>query len=217
MSLFEATSLLLLNMNNVLDWGPFTSINLNYVPDWGPSLSLIWFVPDWGSFTSINLNDVPDWGHFTSINLKYVPDEPSLHYSKFVWGPFTFFNLNYVPEWAPSLPLIWIVPDWDPFTCINLNSVPGWGPFTSIIWLSQIKTPSCLLIRIWFPLLNQDYYMTQTLSLLLIWIVTDWGPFTSINLNYVPNWNNYHAYKLALDFCFETKYTHESIPSVLSE
>ncbi len=35
--------------------------------------------------------------------------------------------------------------------------------------------------------------------------VTDWGPFTSINLNYVPNWSNYHAYKLALDFCLETK------------
>ncbi len=71
--------------------------------------------------------------------------------------------------------------------------------------MSLIKAPSCLLIWIWFPLLNQNY-VPETPSLLLIWIMSlIEAPFTSINLNYVPNWNNYHAYNLALDFYWETK------------
>ncbi len=127
MSLFEAPSFLLLDMNYVPDWGPFISINLNCVPDWGLwfKLCLIchgqtimffendlkhWeicfgYVPDWCPFTSINLKYVPDWGPFTSINLNYVPD----------WGPFTSIIKSELCTWCP---IIWIMSDWDSFTSI---------------------------------------------------------------------------------------------------
>ncbi len=71
--------------------------------------------------------------------------------------------------------------------------------------MSLIKAPSCLLIWIWFPFLNQNY-VPETHFLLLIWIISlIEAPLFPLIWIYVPNLNNYHTYKLALDFCLETK------------